>query len=232
MDQDKALEKALKCLARAEGTDSEHEAETALRQARALMDKYHLDMGDVLAAGVVEHQVMCGTKSKPTTWMFRLAGVCAEAFNCRVVGSPYQARGWHFRFYGIGMSSKLACHAYSMLHHQLVKARKAFVAKQTRCKLATKRKRGDLFAQGWIDAVSTKVQQFAGADQTTISALLAYEAKHFAGATIHELKRVEARRAHDAKASEHGRSAGRQAHLHRGVHQTPLAALQYGGASR
>lgn len=105
MDQDKALEKALKCLARAEGTDSEHEAETALRQARALMDKYHLDMGDVLAAGVVEHQVRCGTKSKPTNWMFRLASVCADAFNCQVVGSPTKPEA------GISVSTVSACRA-------------------------------------------------------------------------------------------------------------------------
>ncbi len=232
MGKDKALDKALKCFARAEGTDSQHEAETALRQARALMDKYHLDMGDVLAAGVVEHQVLCGTKSKPTTWMFRLAGICADAFNCKVVASPYLARGWHFRFYGIGMSGELASYAYSMLHHQLVRARKAFVAQQKRCKLATKRRRGDLFAQGWIDAVSTKVQQFSGADQDTSKALLAYEAKHFADADTVDLQRVEARRAHDAKASDFGRAAGRYAQLHRGVHRTPQSALQHGGAGR
>lgn len=232
MDKDKALDKALKCLARAEGTDSEYEAETALRQARALMDKHHLDMGDLLAAGVSEHQVLCGTKSKPTTWMFRLAGICAEAFDCKVVASPFQARGWHFRFYGLGMTGELASYAYSMLHHQLVRTRKAFVAQQKRCKLATKRRRGDLFAQGWLDAVATKVQQFSGANHSTSKALLAYEAKHFATAESVDLQRVEAQRSHDAKASEFGRAAGRYAQLHRGVHRTPQSALEHRGAGR
>lgn len=232
MEKDKALDKALKCFARAEGTDSQHEAETALRQARALMDKYHLDTGDVLAAGVIEHQVLCGTKSKPTTWMYRLAGICATAFDCNVVASPFQGQGWHFRFYGIGMSSELASYAYSMLHHQLVRTRKAFVAQQKRCKLATKRRRGDLFAQGWIDSVATKVQQFSGTDKGNAEALLAYEAKHFADAQEVGLQRVEARRAHDAKASDLGRAAGRYAQLHRGVPRAPQSSLPHGGTGR
>ncbi|OLU25464.1 hypothetical protein BVH03_17565 [Pseudomonas sp. PA15(2017)] len=228
MDQQKALDKILKCLARAQGTDSQHEAETALRQARALMDKYHVGQGDVLAAGVAEHQVRCGTKSKPTTWMHRLANVCADAFGCNVVAYGFCARGWYFRFYGIGVSSQLSSYAYSMLHHQLIKARKAFVCTQSRCKLATKRRRGDLFAQGWIDAVSLKVRQFAGTDESTAAALLAYKTKHFPDAITTGLLRVEAQRVHDAKASSHGWAEGRNAQLHRGVARAQQPTL--GGA--
>lgn len=234
MDLDKALEKIKKCMARAESTDSPNEAETALRQARALMDQFHLDSGDILASNVSEDKVSCGTKACPPSWMQRLASVCAEAFGCTVVTSGFHLRrlsegSWSFRFIGVGISSQMASYAYSMLHHQLVRARRLFVADQKRCKLATKRRRGDLFAQGWIDAVSAKVRQFAGVDEQVKLAIGAYERKHFPSMETTTLERVEPRRAHDARSMTEGWKAGKAVHLHQGLPREKQAALGLGG---
>ncbi|MGN0925824.1 DUF7168 domain-containing protein [Ectopseudomonas mendocina] len=60
--------------------------------------------------------------------------------------------------------SRLSGYAYQVLERQLQKARREFLAwpKNKRCKRSTKVARGDHFANGWIDAVYHKVDEFAG----------------------------------------------------------------------
>lgn len=61
--RERALEKIKKCLALAESTNP-NEAESALRQARKLMEKYQLEMSDVDSSRADEyvHQVGKATR--------------------------------------------------------------------------------------------------------------------------------------------------------------------------
>lgn len=217
MDQDRILDKIKKCLEMAKSkTANPNEAEIALRQARALMDKYSLEMGDVLASMAGEHQVMAGSEGEPPAWRVRLAQVCAQAFGCKVIISSSLLTAPRFTYIGCAAAPELSGYAYQVLERQLQKARRDYVATQKRCKLSTRRARGDAFANSWIDAVHAKVQDFAGADDSVVEAIEAYTSKRYPNLQTAELKRRKLS-ARDHSAAEAGYRAGKSAQLHHGI---------------
>lgn len=223
----KILDKIKKCLALS-ASSNEHEATAAMRQARKLMDAHGLDEADVIASAAHEETVPTGTTAKPPAWMWRLAGVCASAFGSEVICSGFHLRGiageWAWRFIGCGVAPQLAAYAYDVLRRQLDRSRRAFVATQTRCKLATKRARGDAFANGWIAAVRAKVQDFAGADAAAASAIEAYMAKRYPDLKTSTTPRRQVARRNEC-ATTAGWQAGRDAQLHHGVTAPEQPAL-------
>lgn len=72
-------------LARAEGTDSEHEAQAALLKAQELMHKYRVEEGDLSEKKleIVTRQVMLDVGyQKVPYWVWRVVSVVAENFRC------------------------------------------------------------------------------------------------------------------------------------------------------
>ena len=99
---------------------------------------------------------------------------------------------------------------------QLTRARSAHVAGLKRCKLATKRRRGDAFANAWISAVSEKVSAFAGADEVTAQAVQAYMDCYHPNLERRE-QRAKKYHARDEKSLSAGYREGRKAELNHGV---------------
>lgn len=228
MEQDRILDKIKKCLEMAKSkTANPNEAEIALRQARALMDKYSLEMGDVLASMAGEYKTMAGSDGDPPAWRVRLAQVCALAFGCKVIISTSLLNAPLFTYIGCAAAPELAGYAYQVLQRQLQKARHDYVATQKRCKLSTKRARGDAFANSWIDAVYSKVQDFAGADDNVADAIEAYISKRYPNLQKTELKR-RMPTARNQGACEAGYRAGQSAQLHHAVNHQPRARLTAG----
>ncbi len=222
-ERDRILEKIKKCLALAK-SGNQNEAETALRQARALMDKHRLSMDQVSASNCTEERVGAGVKREPPYWMISLAHVCAVAFGCTCMWGKSFRRSleleWDVGFIGVDQAPSLSAYAYQVLLRQLQKARREFVATQKRVKLSTKRRRGDEFANAWISAVYTKVQEFAGADEEECKAIEAYKSEKYPNA---KMTPVAARKTHarDYDAQLAGHYAGRAAQI-----QKPLGADQ------
>lgn len=217
-DRDRILEKVKKCLARAK-SDNPNEADIALRMARKLMDQHQLDLQDVRASEAREEVIDAETKKEPPVWKTRLAMVCAQAFGCEVIISGGWF-GWSFKVIGVDSAPDLAVYAYEVLLRQLQHARKAFLETQTRCKLATKRRRADEFANGWIDAVYRMVADFSGTDDAHAEILEAYTAKKYPNLKSSPLKRRKTK-AKDEDAVWAGRDAGRSARLNHGVATGP-----------
>ncbi|PTQ91240.1 DUF2786 domain-containing protein [Agitococcus lubricus] len=215
MDKETALDKIKKLLSLAK-SDNTNEAEAALRQARKLMDMHQLDITEIQASEVHEEQIPSVASKMPPTWMIRLAQTCASAFGCEIVGTQSFFEGYTFKFIGVDIAPDLSKYAYEVLARQLQKARKEFVAKQTRCKLATKRRRGEEFANAWIDAVANKVSDFAGADEQQLTAIKAYKAKHYPNLNSVPVKR-RTTHGRDINAYQQGYEAGQTAQLNRGV---------------
>lgn len=215
MNKETALDKIKKLLSLAK-SDNPNEAEAALRQARKLMDMHQLDINEVHASEAHEELMPSGTSKMPPTWMIRLTQTCASAFGCDIVGTQSFFEGYQFKFIGVDIAPELSKYAYEVLVRQLLKARKEFVAKQTRCKLATKRRRGEEFANAWIDAVSSKVSDFAGADDQQLTAIKAYKTKHYPNLNSVPVKRRPTH-GRDGVAYEQGYKAGQTAQLNRGV---------------
>ncbi|MDT4828020.1 hypothetical protein FQZ97_613850 [compost metagenome] len=172
MDHKKALEKIKKCL-RLAASSNPHEAAAAMRQARALMEKYQVGEADVLMADVQEVTARSGSKVNPPQWEANLAGTIARAYTCRVIFITGPGN-WSF----IGEMAEVAGYAMALLLRQVRQARRDYIAdKLKRCKPATKTKRADLFCDAWVWSVRTKVREFAG-NQAPSAAVEAYILKH------------------------------------------------------
>lgn len=230
MDKQKVLDKVAKCFALANSKGaSPTEAETALRQARALMKQYNLESLEVAAHSINEVSVATDTKRAPQDWAHRLASICAQAFDGSYLAYFNPSKGWSFKFLGKGISPELAAHAYSALHHQLVAARQAFVAEQKRCQLKTKRRRGQLFAEGWLNAVTYKIIEFSGTtDGTTDLEIKAYLDFHHPVMSLTKIEPLGAK-GHDTGSLNAGWAQGQKVRLHRGVGQRSQAARLTGG---
>ncbi|PUA41386.1 DUF2786 domain-containing protein [Pseudomonas protegens] len=221
MDRRKVIAKVIRCLALAQAQGaSPNEAETALRQARALMRQYDLPAQELTAHTLDAACVPTQTRRPPRGHLLRLAALCAHAFDCQYLACFQAPSGWVMKFLGRGIAPEMAAHAYSALHHQLVFARRQYAAAlPTRCSLKTRRRRAQLFVEGWLDAVGAKVALFAsGPDAQTRQAIDAYLALAHPGMTEAPLSRTRMH-AHDACAVFAGWQQGQSAQLRHGVHR-------------
>lgn len=229
MEENRILDKIKKCLEMAKSkTSNPHEAETALRQARKLMDLYSLEMGDVLASMACEVSILAGSEGIPPAWRTRLAQVCGHAFGTRVIISNGLFRAARFIFVGCAAAPELTGYAYQVLERQLQKARREYLDTQKRCKRSTKVARGDAFANAWIDAVYSKIDAFAGVEENIAEAIEAFMQKKHPELESVDLKRRKLK-ARDEGAADAGYAAGKSAQLHQAVNHQPLARLTMGG---
>lgn len=173
-DQDlkKITAKIAKLLALS-ASDNPTEAETAKRQANALMEKYNLTGNDVMAAGVHEQRCQTGGKFNPPLYLCGLSNVIANAFGCESIFSS--GAGWSDSvviFLGVGIKPELAAYTFDVLRRQINKDRAAYSNTLKRYKRANKIRMADLFCDAWVSRVSRQVKIFAGspADKEAISA--------------------------------------------------------------
>ncbi|WP_010196046.1 DUF7168 domain-containing protein, partial [Pseudomonas amygdali] len=121
--------------------------------------------------------------------------------------------------YPMPISPDLASYAYSALHLQLVSARRQHVSQLKRCNPTTKRRRGRIFAEAWIDAVANNVYKFAGRlNAETQQAISAYLSLHHPTVIEKELESTSVK-GHDLRSQHQGWMQGSKAPLHRGVDQ-------------
>lgn len=229
MDKQKILDKVTKLMALANSPGANtNEAAIALRQARSLMAQYNIDADELRASQVLEASIPTGTRSSPKDWLHSLAATCAASFDCSHLSYYHPSKGYCFKFLGKGIGPDLAAYAYSSLALQLQKARREHVAQQKRCHLKTKRRRGQLFAEGWIGAVAYKVREFADdLSPETQADITAYLTVHHPEVKRYDIQPSEAK-GHDRGSLEAGFRNGQRVHLHRGIHRDPLQRISGG----
>ncbi|WP_425928614.1 DUF2786 domain-containing protein [Pseudomonas sp. NyZ201] len=231
MDKEKILDKVTKLMALAYNPGANtNEAATALRQARSLMARYNIESDELRASLVLEASIPTGTRRSPADWLHSLAATCATAFDCSHLSYYHPSKGYCFKFLGKGIGPDLAAYAYSSLILQLQKARREHVSQQKRCQLKTKRRRGQLFAEGWIAAVAFKVREFAGdLDPETQADITAYLNLHHPQLERSTITPSEAK-GHDSSSLQAGIQQGQRAQLHRGVGRDTQPAIALGGS--
>ena len=225
-ERNKIFEKIKKCLALS-ASSNEHEAEAALRQARALMEKYDIDHADMLAYEACENSVKSGAKSKPSSWETRLAAKIADVFNCRLIF----VSGWkngEWTFIGVDAAPEIAGYAFAVLLRQCKRARAAHINTYLiRCKTATKTRRADLFCAGWVDAITGKLTSFSGNDRQELAIEAYVEKKYPSLREIAPRNRNAGKKLRDHEVNDymHGGVSGKNAELNRGVNvaSAPLA---------
>ncbi|WP_341524076.1 DUF2786 domain-containing protein [Pseudomonas sp. G.S.17] len=228
MEENRILDKIKKCLEMAKSkTSNPHEAETALRQARLLMEKYNLEQGDVLASMACEVSILAGSEGPPPAWRVRLVQVATLAFGTKVIVTTGRFRAARFLLIGCSAAPELTGYAYQVLARQLQKARREYLDTQKRCKRSTKVARGDAFANAWIDAVLIKIDAFAGVEDNIAEAIEAFVKKNHPGLESFEVKRRKLK-SRDEVAADAGYQAGQSAQLHQAVNHQPRARLTAG----
>lgn len=222
MNDGRILEKIKKCLAMA-GSSNPHEAETAWRQAQKLMQEHRLDMQDIDAseANTVKHPA----GKRPPVWMLTLAQTCAKAFNCRVI-TESSIQGAKVVFIGLDNSPQFCEYAFVALQNQLTIARKKYVATLSRCKLTTKRRRGEIFAENWVNGVWSTVMRFAEADEVAEKVIKAYFDKNLPAIPTRELESRKVIK-RDFQAAYAGYEAGQNTKLHKAVNQDRRTGLNH-----
>lgn len=230
---DGILRKIKRCLALARSSNA-NEAATALRQAQTLMAKHGVTREDVAASEVASHLSRADAGRTPPAHVAMLANMVAGAFGCEIVYSPmFDGVRWSGRveFYGLGTAPEIAGYAFEVLGRQLKRDRNAYLASlNKRLKRATKVRRGDMYAQGWVRAVSRQVVPHRQSDQEA-QAIAAYQAKRWETPLETRSARdtTSKARVHDYDALAQGRADGEKVSFHQGVGGTSRGAIGQGG---
>lgn len=186
--RDRVLAKIKKCFALSE-SNNPHEAEAAMRQARKLMDKFHVELTDVHAIGAEEYSLKIGAaKSAPQKWVRMLSMAVAKAFGCASFYS-HGAKGQTLIFIGEIGSGEMAAYAYEVLSRQLGESRRSYLASVDIEGTQKRRRAAQMYAEAWIIGVHKRIEEFAGVNADVEKAIKAYQLKHYPGIPLVKLKR-------------------------------------------
>lgn len=173
----KILSKIKKCLALAT-SDNPNEAATAMRQARALMDKHGISTQEITMADIGESSLPSKTmaRDKPARWEAELAATVGKAFGCKMMVSHMvmkRGRGHlnegQFIYVGLKQQAEVAAYTATVLIRKCKKARAQWISTTfegipVQGVPGSKRKMtrmGDAFAEGWVHAITKLVHEFA-----------------------------------------------------------------------
>ena len=224
-EKEKILNKIRKCMALGQSAN-EHEAASAMRQARKLMDKHGLTEVHVGLAEFGEEGVDLGYRRFPG-WVTALAAVIGTAFQC----SAYTS--WRSVDYvGRKENTVIASYCLEVLMRQLKAARKDFVSSLPsygRYGARIKRENADAYCEGWVSAVAAKVREFA--------APITQQEKARHNQYLTDVREAKVKKARDRKlahessasaaaAAQLGYRAGKDVQLHHGMsRETEALAL-------
>ncbi|MDC8804239.1 DUF2786 domain-containing protein [Halomonas pacifica] len=225
----KFLDKIKKCLALAKSSNA-NEAAAAMRQAQKLMERHGISSEALAISDVESHKARAGAGKTPPTHIVMLANMVAQAFGAELVyRSLRHGDRWTglVEFYGLNGAGEVAGYAYEVLGRQLNRDRNAYLATlNKRLKRATKVRRGDLYAQAWVDAVARQVvpHQRSEAENATIEA---YKAARWETPleTRQPRDNTKGMRSHDVDALHQGRTDGKKVNFHQGVTGSRQAAI-------
>lgn len=227
------LEKIKKCMALA-GSDNPAEAAAALRQAQKMMEKHGLTASDLRLSEVGEAESKGASQSKSLpNWVVGLRHMIGGVFGTEVINRFWLRFGTYYNvpvFVGLGDRPQAAQYTYEVLFRQISADRRRYLRElDRRLAISTKTRLADLFCEGWVSAVRSKVEDVAISqeDQDLVSL--------FNEKTYGQLKKVKPRShgdridSRDVEAIRDGIDAGQDAQLFRGV-STRAADQQIGSA--
>jgi len=163
MTREQALRKIQACL-RLAGSSNATEAATALRQARALMDRYGLTEQDAEASEIGDIEAATGFRGGDLPQsLIALAALVADGYRCRVIGHRQHGPAlcgeqlrWRgrttLRFFGAGADPQIAAYAFTVLRRQLQQDKAKHVTRVR--KQINRQQRAEAFAMGWVAAIS------------------------------------------------------------------------------
>lgn len=218
----KIIDKIRKCMRLAE-SDNPNEAATALRQAQRLMELHGISESVVELSSINRVGVKTRQTQRPPKWMWSLAVLVGDVFQCRYLfscGSAWANQKGHIVFIGKDYYPELAEYAFTVLCRSLTRAKENYL--QT---IGGKRKyrtrQAKIFCEAWVSGVRRNVEAFVEQMHPNTEALL----KQYIDQNIGELE-IQTTRSHlesldkrGLKAAMEGYQSGKNTHLAHAVRQ-------------
>lgn len=220
MTNQKIIERIKKLLRLAQRSTHEGEAANALSQAQKLMAQHGLKEGAPELSDVTKefaaskHQAV-----KVPAYVCALINLVSEAFGCKSVRTRDSEYKLGVAFIGHNERPEIATYACTVLERQLTKARKKYLATQSkRLKKSTKIARADLFCAAWVMAVHEKIEALAVSDEESTQ-IAEYTDSAFPNVVKTGVRKVSTSKARggDNAAINAGYHAGKQVELNHGV---------------
>lgn len=158
MTREQALRKVRACL-RLGASANPHESAAALRQARALMERYGLTQSEAAGCRHEDAATRQRGASLPVS-VALLASMVADGFGCRMLIVRHQcgrSGATVVRFYGMASAATVAAYAFTVLRRQLDTDRQRYTRvrlKSTRSD-AMRKARLERFSIGWVYAIES-----------------------------------------------------------------------------
>ena len=218
----KAAKKIAKCLALAQ-SGNDHEAEAALRQAKALMEKYRLTEMDAATSVVTETEAVTSAIKVPfyVSW---LGAIIADCFGCEMIQRRSDFDKARVVFIGVNPKPDLAGYTFDVLLRRLKSDLRKYRAALPRCGKATQDRRGELFCRAWLSNVAKQVKIFA--DQRDEKVVAAYMAKAYGDLPIGNAKLMEGYKPADLEAWTAGQSASEDVSLQKPVMENKILKVR------
>jgi hypothetical protein len=233
----KILDKVKKCMALSK-SDNANEAATALRQAQALMEKYNINSETLELSEINFSDVDAGAGKTPPRWIAMLINLVGVAFGVEAIykskrgpfDSTYKSR---VEFIGFDSAPVIAQYAYAVLLRQLKKGRSEFLETQSkRLKRITLIKRGDLYAEGWIESVYYKITRQEISPERSALIQRWKQERHPDLQDGKAISRTNKVRQHDKHSYSQGRRDGRNVVFNQGVGADKRSAITHQGAAQ
>lgn len=226
---ERIIRKIKACLARAQSSN-EHEAEIAMRQAIAMMERYRLSEADIEAHDEIEiNETLVVMGKRIEQWKYSLADAAAEVFHCKAVFHrrpiPGEGRARLVGFIGHPANAKVAEYAYE----SLVAQAEAALKQARKDAPAGKKINRAGFCTAWANAARRKVlDAFAERnkgvfeDAAEAQALIALEDKNRLAIErwmAEQYPRIKAMRRSSVISDDDSILAGRKAGMNAAIHQ-------------
>jgi hypothetical protein len=226
VNREQAIRKVLACL-RLSKSSNPHEAASALRQARALMEKYGLTEADAHGYDIREADSSTGFRGGMVSQsLVVLSIVVADCYRCMAIinrEKNHSCGKTTIRFYGAGADAQIAAYAFTVLRRQLQGAKGEHTARIR--KRANRDARGEAFAIGWIRAVRSLLPE---GDMPAELGLAIDQAIKFRNSELRQTTGKQIGKSGRAKEDDHyaGYAAGKNAHLNTGIGGTAQKQLE------
>lgn len=161
---ERILEKIKKCL-RLAASSHGNEAAIALRQAQALMREHQLDSATVELSEVKSIYARAGWGKEPPMYFASLVNLVSRAFGVDAIFHVKFGKTDDVEYIGIDNQPELAAYAHDVLRRQLTRDRTEYLKTLKRYKRTNKTRRADLFAEQWVNSVSSTVVRFAQTEE-------------------------------------------------------------------
>ncbi len=234
-DTSKILDKIKKCLELSKSTNA-NEAAVALKQAKALMEKYAIDEIDIKISVVAETETHSSNTKSIKNYEASLANLVAREFNCELIINHVATKKWNgkshkrsWAFVGLKPYNEIAAYVFDVLNSRLKKDRLNYV----KYKLigfydkGLKTQRANAFCDAWVYRISTTVKDFAERKNPHKEIVDHYLAKKYPDIG----ESVESKKTKNYNGSNLDRKAGFEqaegVYLHDAVHKEEIVKIGY-----